>query len=204
MPLLQPFTTLLLDVEVENAEGQTLTCSRSSYCRVYYRWDYTPLWHGQAPKVVYPGQSAVLFVNPQRAQDYKKEVGLAFDWKIDGIAVDMDGVLDFSTKLAGSRTSYVKGKVMSEERTWDAHSTIHFNGAGYAYRMAGNGETCNIDMTDCYATRVLPTISSMSASTGYTTGGQRLTLHGTSLDGTESVEVLIDGEPCYVTANSND
>ena len=203
MELLRPFSSLTTYLEVVNAEGFTLTCANVKHCRAIFRWDHTPRWKGQAPKVIYPGVTSALFINPQFAQVHKKEAGLAFDWKIDNVAVDFDGMLDFSTKIARMKTSYPWAVIMNEKRTLDADTTVHFNGAGLAYRMAGKGENCDIWETDCYTTRIHPTIKSMSASSGYTTGGQRLVLSGTSLDANESLEVLIDGEPCYITANND-
>lgn len=50
----------------------------------------------------------------------------------------------------------------------------------------------------------MPTVESISASAGYTTGGQTLTIKGTSLDLTLSGSVLIDGSVCLIKTSSAD
>jgi len=58
---------------------------------------------------------------------------------------------------------------------------------------------CDINGQDCYKARVVPSISSINLSTGYTTGGQELIIEGYSLNGDSKVEVMVGDAPCTVT-----
>jgi hypothetical protein len=75
------------------------------------------------------------------------------------------------------------------------------HGAGNAYNLENSAKHCNFDNTDCYNVRVMPAISGISASGGYTSGGQELTITGTSLNGT-AIAIEVDGTACTVTSSS--
>lgn len=47
----------------------------------------------------------------------------------------------------------------------------------------------------------MPSITDVSASTGYTSGGQEIEIKGTSLDGT-TIAIEVDGRPCEVISSS--
>ena len=87
---------------------------------------------------------------------------------------------------------------MNIERSKQAEVSAWFNGNGYALRADSDGTNCNLDLSDCYDARVMPTISTISESSGSASGGQMLTLTGTSLYGNEKVEVSVDGVPCLL------
>ena len=53
----------------------------------------------------------------------------------------------------------------------------------------------------CYDVKVKPTITEVSSTTGYATGGQFVTFKGTSLDG-DNVSVEMDGVECKVLSVS--
>ena len=81
--------------------------------------------------------------------------------------LDFDGYLDI-TELAGD---HVEGKVQNEERSSQAELKVWRPGAGDAYNMTASTKICDITGTDCYETRVVPTVKSISAHAGYTSGG---------------------------------
>jgi hypothetical protein len=68
---------------------------------------------------------------------------------------------------------------------------------GYAANT-GSTSHCNFDGDDCWTVRTHPKIESVSAPSGYTTGGQEFTISGHGLNGTD-VSVLVDGVACEVT-----
>jgi hypothetical protein len=59
---------------------------------------------------------------------------------------------------------------------------------------------CNFKGDDCWHVKTHPKIDSISASAGYTTGGQTLTISGWGLKGTSlaDVSVTVDGVACVV------
>ena len=88
---------------------------------------------------------------------------------------------------------------MTEQRNATANVTAWFRGAGYAINDTTSIMNCLYDGDECYSVRVLPTVSAVSADTGYAAGGQELTITGTSLDGDiENVQVYVDDVPCVV------
>lgn len=62
---------------------------------------------------------------------------------------------------------------------------------------------CTFDGQECWHARTHPMISEISASEGYTSGGQEIEISGHGLDGA-SVSVQIDGVDCQVTRSAND
>ena len=167
----------------------TLKCSWVNGCRVRARWLYTPIWYGMSPPVLYPGQKATLIVDPAGAP--WRQFGGTFihmiDIKLDDIELNMSPFMDEEEQqeTLGARTiNYVEGMVATKTRTRDSHVTAWFHGAGYAYKQELAAKNCNFDGTDCYDVRIMPSITAISTDGGYTTGGQEITITGTSLNAT--------------------
>lgn len=59
---------------------------------------------------------------------------------------------------------------------------------------------CNYQNTSCYKAKAVGRLDSIDAATGYTTGGQILTVKGHGFGG-EKVEALVDGVACKVFEN---
>jgi hypothetical protein len=55
----------------------------------------------------------------------------------------------------------------------------------------------------CYFVNTVPVIHGLSANTGYTNGGQNLTINGFGLEN-EIVKVKVAGKDCKVTHKQND
>jgi len=67
---------------------------------------------------------------------------------------------------------------------------------GYAINMPSSVH-CNFVGDDCWRVKTHPKINALSQSSGFTTGGQTLTISGYGLNGTD-VNVLVDGVACDV------
>ena len=202
MQQFKPFTEVKMNLEVENGNGSVLSCGSASKCDVKYRWDYTPLWSEISPKVLVPMTSAVLFVKPERAMEYKVAGQLPLDWKVDGTSVDMTSYVNTGTELWRWGTNYIKGKVLSGDRNMNVDIDVSFAGVGKAWKEFEDGRHCNVLQTDCYTARVHPTITQISKSSGYNSGGQVLVLRGTSLDASSELEITVDGTPCRLLSNN--
>ena len=88
---------------------------------------------------------------------------------------------------------------MNSARIKNAEVSAHFNGAGYAVNTGIDSEACSIVSSDCYQARVVPTVVSISESGGWNSGGQMITITGTSLDSTaDRINVTVDGEHCLL------
>jgi hypothetical protein len=63
---------------------------------------------------------------------------------------------------------------------------------------------CNFAGDDCWYIKTHPKIDTISAASGYMTGGQELTITGWGLRGTTlaNVEVLVDDVACRVTSST--
>lgn len=72
--------------------------------------------------------------------------------------------------------------------------------SGHAYKRSSSLH-CNFANTECWYVRVHPKIESISASSGYTDGGQTLTIAGQGLQG-DSVSVTVDDVTCDVESVS--
>jgi len=70
--------------------------------------------------------------------------------------------------------------------------------------LRDSAKHCNFAGDECWYVRTHPKIESVSAASGYTTGGQELTISGWGLKGTslDNVEVLVDGVACDVTSST--
>jgi hypothetical protein len=157
-----------------------------------------------SPPVLYPGQKATLLVNPGGAP-WRQLSGTflrMIDVKLDDVELDRNPFTDEEVvKQAGlgaRRMQYVEGNVKTQVRTLNSIMTAWFHGAGYAYKQELASKNCNVDMTDCYDVRIMPSITGISSSGGYTSGGQELTITGTSLNGT-AIDIKVDGSECEVT-----
>jgi len=81
--------------------------------------------------------------------------------------------------------------------------TAKFRGAGYAMNSTESLPIWSLDGQSNYTLKMMPTITSIDQSEGYRTGGQTLTINGTSLDGAV-VKVMVDGVVCDVKTTDKD
>ena len=89
------------------------------------------------------------------------------------------------------------GFVETEQRNMTAAVQTFFRGVGHSLNSTDSMPIHSLDGQSNYTMKVYPSIEEISHSTGYATGGQTLTLTGTSLDG-DNVSVIVDGEICEV------
>lgn len=134
----------------------------------------------------------------------------AIDVKIDDHEIDMNPWIDAESEeytVNGWRANYIEGLVKTEWANNAAVVTGWMHGVGFAYNQQAASRTCSYDAADeddCYQAKVVPTITGLSANTGLTSGGQVLTITGTSLKeraGTTPaavVDVTVDGSTCTI------
>lgn len=69
--------------------------------------------------------------------------------------------------------------------------------------MPSARQHCSYDGQDCWTVRVHPKISEITQSSGFTSGGQELTISGFGFNGTD-VSVTVDGVECVVSSNERE
>ena len=145
-----------------------------------------------------------MMVNPKKVPE-RKLTGTFLhkvDIKIDDVQINMNPFTDEEVtdeeNLTKWVTNYIEGIVGNEIATTEANVVTWFHGAGNAYKSREASRTCTADGQDCYEARVMPTISGIDHSTGYTTGGQEIIIDGTSLNMAVPV-ITVDGVECTVT-----
>jgi len=62
---------------------------------------------------------------------------------------------------------------------------------------------CSYENDNCYQAKTVPVIYDISQNTGYTTGGQNLTIDGYGFDN-ENIDIKIDGVDCVVQEYSKE
>ena len=72
---------------------------------------------------------------------------------------------------------------------------------GYADKNPTTMEYCNYEGTECYESMTIPVIYEINQATGYTTGGQVITIDGFGFSYGAAV-IEIDGTPCTVISQS--
>ena len=75
---------------------------------------------------------------------------------------------------------------------------------GNAY-LRESAKHCNFAGDDCWYVKTHPKIDTVSATDGYITGGQTITIDGWGLKGATGmvdIDINVDGVPCAVTSHS--
>ena len=193
---------------VENAADDSIVeCVEGSEhkCKVQYRFRYTPLLFDISPSDVYHDQQLSLRINPLGA-NYESVIRADADpvdfIKFSGTRTDSEGLFDNETRLS----SYTVGDLAT--RSGDQHPGEQIPEVRFRTGNAFLRETsrhCNFAGDDCWHVRTHPKIDGVSAGSGYTTGGQELTISGWGLKGTngvDDVEVLVDGVSCDVKSST--
>lgn len=115
--------------------------------------------------------------------------------KIDDSILDWEGIIDASTRLDDYNIDRLSAIVTDQLPNLQSIPNVRFITGDSQVRLSA--KHCNFDGDDCWYVRSYATIESISANTGYTTGGQTLRIRGWGFNVGE-VSVTIAGEPCTV------
>jgi len=74
---------------------------------------------------------------------------------------------------------------------------------GYAGEADQETKHCSYDNTNCYRVKAIPVIFNISSKTGYTNGGQNLTIKGHGFN-SPNINVTVDSVPCRVSSYRED
>ena len=195
-------------LKLRNGIGEEiLCCTEEEKCRIKANWFYTPIYYGMSPNVMFYNQKSTLLVDPREVPDLRLPGTFLHSVtpRIDDHELDTNPFTDEEVteqeNLAKNELNFVRGYVKTEAATSEARVTAWFHGSGYAYDVENASKTCLIDGTTCYDAKILPVIESIDKTTGLSTGGQEITMRGTSLNATTLADAVVevDGAPCTVT-----
>jgi len=183
-----------------NADDVDLACTSASKCQVKYSSSYTARLYDVIPNQVYNDQKANFMINPVATKyALNDDMEPIQSIKIDGTNVDWEGLMDNSYRTPDWTVDDYPAYIGDQKASKDSKVVVKMRG-GNAMNL-GTSTHCTWDSTECWTLRTHPKIDSISADTGYTTGGQEMTLTGTGLSGT-TAEVMVDGVACVVTSNT--
>ena len=193
-------------VKVHNhADTAIIPCPGSmANCRINYRKRYTPMLHDVSPSNVYLDQRIDLMINAMAANqdNVMKPDGDPVDFiKFSGTRNDFEELWDNTKRLQAYKVDVLASR-SGDQPPGNSVPEVRFR-VGNAF-LRGSSKHCNFAGDDCWYIKTHPKIDSVSAASGFITGGQELTITGWGLKGNtmDDVKVLIDGVGCKVTSNT--
>jgi len=119
--------------------------------------------------------------------------------KFSGTRTDFEEFFDSTRRLASNRIDTLFTR-SGDQAPGKSEPEVRFR-VGNAH-LRESSKHCNFNGTDCWYIKTHPKIDSVSAASGFLTGGQEMTIKGWGLRGTSlaDVNVTIDGVACKVTS----
>jgi hypothetical protein len=118
---------------------------------------------------------------------------------IDRTNVNWEGLINHQTRLIKNTLGKLPAIVGSQKAKKSSDVVARFR-SGHAYKRS-TAQHCNFAGDDCWYIRTHPKIESISATEGYSTGGQTLVISGKALSGT-STTVTVDDIDCVVKSQT--
>lgn len=197
------FSSIQAELSVLNTEtGTLLKCAEPAKCRIVYKWTQTPKLNAIVPPIGYQGQEVCMYTCAKSAFKFTANDRVPkLDLRIDGTSVNQTGY-NLGNTAKFTTCDCISGKVMTDIKNMNADIDLGFFGTGKQENHAGNMVIYSLDGTASPEYRVYPSMHSLNYHQGYLTGGQRLVINGTSLNG-NNVTVTVDGYPCTVESATN-
>lgn len=123
--------------------------------------------------------------------------------KLSGTRTDSEDFFVSGDRLSSYTVSNLKSR-SGDQAPGDSIPEVRFR-VGNA-QLRDSAKHCNFAGDECWYVRTHPKIDTVSATSGYTTGGQEIKITGWGLKGTTlaDVEVTIDGVSCAVTSTDKE
>lgn len=192
-------------LQVDNAEqSEYVTCVNNNNCALKYYRDYTPMLIDVTPSQVFAGQTMQFHVNARYAhQEEALPEGdpQVREMRIGGYLVDGSELNDDDERLPTFSHGTLSGVVGEQFPSKDAPASVLFR-VGHSIPLSTMNH-CNFAGDECWQMRTHPKIESVSAATGYTNGGQDLTISGHGFNGTD-VTITVDGVECALKSQTAD
>jgi len=117
--------------------------------------------------------------------------------ELAGSKLDFEYSVDYETTYSSWTDNRARGQV-GELPIGNNDSIQMLWEVGYASQSSQEATHCSYDNSTCYRVKAVPVIFNISSNTGYTSGGQNLTIHGHGFKG-GNITVTVDGVNCNVT-----
>lgn len=121
--------------------------------------------------------------------------------KIDGELLNWEGIIDADTNLATYNIGVLSGVVTDQQPNSQSTPEARFV-TGDSF-IRNSAQHCTFDGTECWTVRTHAKIEAISADSGYTSGGQQMTITGHGFR-SDNIQVTVDGQPCEVTSHDNE
>jgi len=181
----------------------TLTCpSNIIYkCELIVSQAYTPVTYYLNPPVLYFGAKTEIWFDPKSvpgliSEDLPSDEMQFINVKINDNLLDFEGTVQSTTRFNGYNQNKATG-VVGIGPTGDHQKFSMLWEVGLSDMQEGWGERCNFDQSYCYFVKTLPKIDSISANSGYQSGGQTITVKGYGFLSPD-ISATADGIPCDV------
>lgn len=168
---------------------------------VKFHKSYTPVVFHLVPPVLYYESYTEVWFNPKSTlnliRDLKSDEMAFVNTEIDGSKLDFEYLVDYETTYSNWHDNRVMGQV--GEMPIGPKSDIKMLWeVGYAYVSETEATHCTYDNSSCYQALNVPAIFNISATEGYTSGHQNLTIHGHGFN-SPNITVTVAGVNCVVT-----
>jgi len=120
--------------------------------------------------------------------------------RVSGNTIDFEFNVDSDTRIHGWTNNNAMGQVGDMPPALDNNVTMLWE-TGWASEFDASIQTCSYDNQTCYKIKTVPAIYEISAHSGYSTGGQNLTITGNGFNYGDPW-VSVDGVNCTVTQQS--
>ena len=195
--------SILAKHELEDIE---LECGTASNCAVHYIRGYTPTIHYISPRVIYHEAYADFWFDPKSTtnliQDLSTDEMPFINAKISKALIDFEFNVDHETWFSHWSKNRIRGQI-GELPIATNHTLSMMWETGKAHVLDQYATYCNIDNSSCYQARTVPVIFDVSTHSGFSSGGQNLTVYGHGF-GSGNISVTVDGVNCTVTSYYSD
>ena len=116
--------------------------------------------------------------------------------------MDFEFSVDYETSFSAWYPNGARGKV-GELPIGNNDSIKMLWEVGYAGEAQQQITHCHFDNSSCYKVKAVPVIFNISSNTGYTSGGQNLTIYGHGFNN-DNISVTVDGANCKVSYYRDD
>lgn len=175
-------------------------------CQVTYKRAYTPVIFDLSPPVVYFGSETTIIFDPKSTtgliQDLASDELAFINVKIGGALLDFEATVTHENEFRQWYRSNIVGRV-GDQKPSASHSVEMNWETGASQQQPIESVHCEVDGTTCYTAKTVPVIFDVSSHTGYTTGGQQLTVTGYGFN-SENIVAEVDGVACTVTSFSDE
>jgi IPT/TIG domain len=198
------FSTYLVDVNSMSGMTNTLKCQTASRCYVTLSRSYTPQLYSLVPRVMHHGSEVDWVIDPRSVQEVKNAIELPFTSVTVGKQQmsfdDFSLFMNESSSMDTWTKNWVRSMAYQVEPSASQDVNFKFR-AGNAFQRDASMIQCDITNTTCYKAKVVPVIESVSASSGFTTGGQLLEIDGYGFL-SNNLNVKVDGVDCKVQSHT--